>query len=143
MMRSAASLAPGSSLGIAQAAELGIEKVAGERGLVDAAADQQLGHDGRHPGRALQGHDARRVVRMNSPVLGHVVLDGSRECRNDAPARFRRSPACEVHADGTTRATELAKRGYFFFSVCSVCLRSRGLYLLSLSFSPPVLRRSV
>ena len=26
---------------------------------------------------------------------------------------------------------------YFFFSVCSVCLRSRGLYFLSFSFSPP------
>ena len=32
---------------------------------------------------------------------------------------------------------------YFFFSTCSVCLRSRGLNLLSFSFSPPVLRRIV
>ena len=30
---------------------------------------------------------------------------------------------------------------YFFFSVCIVCLRSRGLYFLSFSFSPPILRR--
>ena len=26
---------------------------------------------------------------------------------------------------------------YFFFSVCSVCLRSRGLYFFSFSFSAP------
>ena len=30
-----------------------------------------------------------------------------------------------------------ASAGYFFFSVCSVCLRRRGLYFFSLSFSPP------
>ena len=32
---------------------------------------------------------------------------------------------------------------YFFFSVCGVCLRKRGLYFDSFSFSPPGLRRSV
>ena len=31
---------------------------------------------------------------------------------------------------------------YFFFSACMVCLRSWGLYFISLSFSPPGLRRS-
>ena len=35
------------------------------------------------------------------------------------------------------------RAGYFFFSVCQVCLRSRGQYFFSFSFSPPGLRRSV
>jgi hypothetical protein len=37
-----------------------------------------LGDDGWDSGRAFHGHDASRVVGLNSPVLGHVVLDGSR-----------------------------------------------------------------
>ena len=31
---------------------------------------------------------------------------------------------------------------YFFFSTCTVCLRNRGLNLLSFSFSPPDLHES-
>lgn len=40
-------------------------------------------------------------------------------------------------------AARSATRNYFFFSLCSVCFRSRGEYFLSFNFSPPLLRRSV
>ena len=34
-------------------------------------------------------------------------------------------------------------RSYFFFSLWTVCFRSRGDYFFTLSFSPPDFRRSV
>ena len=42
--------------------------------FVYATTEEQLGDDGGHTGRALQRRDARGVMRMNPPQLGHIVL---------------------------------------------------------------------
>jgi len=41
------------------------------------------------------------------------------------------------------RAGRELRQPYFFFSLWTVCFRSRGEYFLTFSFSPPVFRRSV
>ena len=58
-------------LRIAQRGKLGVEEVPGAVRIGDAAADQQLGYDGRDSGRSLERGDAVRIVGMNTPALGH------------------------------------------------------------------------
>ncbi len=61
-----------------------------------------------------------------------------RGSRQGPPAIGGRQPIRSIAAAGAA-----APFGYFFFSLWSVCLRSRGEYFLILSFSPPLLRRRV
>ena len=72
-----------------------------------------LAHADEEARRALERRDAVGIVRMDSPALDH----------------------------GGQQPVE--KGGYFFFSACQVCLRSRGQYLFNFNFSPPGFRRSV
>ena len=110
-------------VGIAQAAEPRIEKTAGLIGVGDAAGQEQLGHDGGDAGTLFQSRHSHRVVRTNAPPLAQAILKGK-----------------HTHPGGPCEGGIC--RDYFFFSTWTVCLRRRGLYFLSLSFSPPGLRRS-
>ncbi len=61
----------GEQIRIAQAIELGIEKLVNLPGVTDTPGDQQLRDDRRDIGFALQGRNPRRIVRTNPPPLGH------------------------------------------------------------------------
>ena len=104
-------------VGFAQAGQLHLEERPHVLGIRDAAAQQQLRQDRRDAGARFERRDAVRIVLQETPTFAHVI------------------PVRPPPGNCLTR--------YFFFSTWTVCLRSRGQYFLSFSFSPPGLRRSV
>jgi hypothetical protein len=147
-------VATGQKLRIPEIVELRIEKFPRPGGIAHTPSDQQLRHDRWYAGRAPQRRDSFRFVRVDAPSLRHG--------KNDRPCSMGRSgirgQESEVRGQGIgSRKLEsgilyssfipypssFPPAYYFFFSVCSVCLRHRGQYFCTDNFSPPGLRRRV
>jgi len=112
--------------------KLGVEEAAGGLRIGHSAANQQLRHDGRNARRTLERRDPCWIVRgesANASTWG--VLS------NSCSAKLKVTGQIPLGAPLAVRAN------YFFFSVCSVCFRSRGEYFFNVSFSPPGFRRIV
>lgn len=63
--------------------------------------------------------------------------------RRPTPKTNTPRPWRQAATIATNRGHIRQRADYFFFSTCTVCLRSRGEYFFTLSFSPPDFRRSV
>ncbi len=128
----------GEFFGIAQAAEFDVEESPHAVDIADTAANEKLSDDGRDASGILESGDAGRIVTRDSPALGHRA-----SLREVKSGESRVKSQTRIAALLLALDSPLSTLDYFFFSVCSVCLRRRGLNFLSFSFSPPVLRRRV
>ena len=128
----------GQHLGVAQARQLGLEKRAGRFRLMNAADQQQLGDNRRHTRQRFQAGNAVGIVRHDAPPLARSSVKGLGHIQ--VGQVFNLPSQTQLHSPGRIGNPSYS---YFFFSECSVCLRSRGEYFFSFSFSPPGLRRRV